>query len=146
MVTQPDPVSPPAIDPSRPIFVDIAQWLQPGLRTTAQLSGKGPSRQGCGNDSSFWVVAGSGRTDKAGVWNLDIGGALCAELVDHGRPRSRESLVATSNELTRPIFLAASSTVAPLKIEVRSWELSGKPAPDVDFSWHWIVTLDDVIS
>lgn len=95
--------------------------------------------QGCG-ESRALVLAGSGRTDGAGQWSLDVRPALCFEV----GLLEGASLVATptySDGDPRPVFVTTELRYAGpnLVIGVRSWDDAGGIAPYVPFSWHMVV-------
>lgn len=89
------------------------------------------------------VLMGNGITDNSGNWSLELRPAMCVGLyIIDG-----VSIVATPTVhqapnvalVVRPVIVTTSWTAlggGNLVLHVRSWDLHGKPAPDVPFSWH----------
>ena len=120
---------------------ELIQWEQ-GVRVT-RISPQGTEIQGnrC-MPSRALVLAGSGVTDPAGQWHLDIRGVLC---FDAGILEGA-SLVATPTYTaetgpSRPVFVTTELREVAGNLQaivIRSWD-GHHPAPNVPFSWHLVV-------
>ena len=92
--------------------------------------------------------AGHGQTDNNGHWTIDLGAIACVRPGPGGDYRA--AFVATPFVVTPPkgggAFAPRPSTLEVFfdgtnanHVEVRSYDLSGKPAPDVWFSWIAVI-------
>lgn len=124
----------------------LFQWTQHGSLRPMNDSGTEPAGDCQELPEGQPVLMGTGITDEGGNWSLQVRPALCVEL---GLVQD-VSIVATPTQKLEPndavllrrtiVTTAWLSFGGDLVFRVRSWELTGEPAPNVPFSWHATVT------
>jgi hypothetical protein len=124
----------------------LFQWTQYGFLRPMNQEGTQPDGDCQQFPEGQPVLMGSGVTDELGSWVLEVRPALCVEMgiVDD------VSIVATPTQrvapnalqVLRPSIVTTAWTAlgGNLTLRMRSWDLSGQPAPGVPFSWHATVT------
>jgi hypothetical protein len=113
----------------------ILQWKQKVLFLQADVDGHVKPRSAC-NGTFAAVVAGHGRTDANGRWEMVLPVALCPapEFPIDNRP----SFVATPTDESEPQAVVLSAAITGTFVIVQTWTLGGGTAPGIAFSWHCI--------
>lgn len=94
------------------------------------------------DDSNAYVYAGHDTTDDHGFRQIELGKINCQP--PGPRHDSLPSIVATPtfngllDQVWPPVILIATATPGG-SITIRSYDLDGKPAPRIPFSWHAVV-------
>jgi hypothetical protein len=110
----------------------ILQWKQAALFLNADVDGHVKPRTTC-NGTSAAVVAGHGRTDANGRWDMALPVALCPapEFPIDNRP----SFIATPTDDLEPQMVVLSAAITGTVVVVQTWTLGGGKAPNIAFSW-----------
>lgn len=93
-------------------------------------------------------IAGSGRTDAGGQWQLDLPNVVCEQI----GAVSGVSFVATTtfdprvDSIPRPSYAMTGNVFSGghITLYVRTWDCRCEPAPDTTFDYHVAVAYDFV--
>ena len=121
----------------------LFQWTQHGALRPMNDEGTEPTGDCQELPEGQPVLMGTGITDDTGNWALQVRPAICLDdfgIIDGVSIVATPTLNVPPNAavVLRPSIVTTAWTAlgGNLTLRVRSWDLTGEPAPGVRFSWH----------